>query len=98
MATLVFLVSQKGLNPINFGIGKSKSVLELLTVFEKIFKQRITKKIYSQRRMVDLSIYNAKVDKSANLLVRHAKRNLFEVCQNVLASQVYLKTLVSPQK
>jgi len=97
VAALLFLVNQKGWHPINLGNGKPISVLELLTVFETVFGQQIAK-IYSPRRMGDLPTYYAKVEKAENLLGWYAKRTLEEVCRDVLASQEYLKTLVSPQK
>lgn len=89
MASLNFLKDQAGLEVINLGTGKSISVFDLVSSFEKASNRRI-KKIIVKRRSGDLPMYFAKPDKAADVLGWKATRNLDQMCQSAWQRQINL--------
>lgn len=81
MASLDFLKLHSGMEIINLGTGKSSSVFDLISSFEKASGQKI-KKIVVERRPGDLPIYYAKVEKAFNLLNWSGRRTLDEMCKS----------------
>ena len=81
MAALDFLKDHVGLEVINLGTGKSTSVLDLVSSFEKVIDQEI-KKIIVNRRPGDLPIYYAQVNKSKDLLKWRTYRSVKDMCQS----------------
>ena len=90
MASLDFLEEHAGFEVINLGTGKPSSVFDLVTFFEKAIGKKV-KKIIVKRRIGDLPIYYARVDKASYLLGWKASRNLDQMCQSVWQWQINLK-------
>lgn len=80
-AALAYINQHQGLQSINLGTGRSYSVYELISAFEKSAKQVLPKELKA-RRSGDLPIYYAKVDKAKKLLNWHAKRDLQVMCDS----------------
>jgi UDP-glucose 4-epimerase len=66
---------------INLGTGKSISVLELVSVFEKV-SGKVIKKMIIPKRSGDLPIYYAQVKKAHNILRWQAYRTIEDMCQS----------------
>lgn len=81
MASLNFLKDRTGMEIINLGTGKLVSVLELVSVFEKVNRQ-VLKKIFTQKRHGDLPAYYASTDKARNLLSWKTSRSLETMCRS----------------
>ena len=81
MASLDFLKDHAGLEIINLGAGNSISVLEFISLFEKICQHRIERK-FCERRAGDLPKYFSAVKKATLLLGWQAKRSLDQMCKS----------------
>jgi UDP-glucose 4-epimerase len=82
LAALSYLGKEGGsYQVVNLGLGLPISVLELVSAFEKVCGQEL-KKVVTQKRPGDLSVYYAQVDKATNLLKWKAHRTLGDICQS----------------
>lgn len=81
MAALPFLETHPGLRIINLGTGKSASVLECVTAFERASGKQIPLKI-APRRDGDLPIYYAKADFAQHTLGWNADRTVADICSS----------------
>ena len=87
MAALSFL-GKEGISyqAINIGTGKPISVLEIVSEFEKVTGQEI-KKIVTKKRLGDLPVYYAQVDKAKEVLRWQTHHSLFDMCASSWAFQ-----------
>jgi len=90
MASIGFLKNHTGIEVINLGTGKSISVFDLVSSFEKASNKKIPK-VIANRRLGDLPSYYAKSYKALSLLSWCPKRSLDQSCQSVWQWQVYFK-------
>jgi UDP-glucose 4-epimerase len=73
--------TEGGYQAINLGTGRSISVLEIISAFEKVSGQEI-KKVSTKKRLGDLPIYYAQIDKAKNILKWQAHHSLFDMCES----------------
>jgi len=90
MAAVDFLRKEIGWHAINLGTGKAHSVMEVVKVFEKIIGKKISAKIV-KRRLGDMPVCYAKIEKSKSLLGWQAKRTLDEMCESAWNYQLESK-------
>jgi UDP-glucose 4-epimerase len=81
LAALDFLRKKSGFYIFNLGTGKGYSVLEVINEFEKATGIAIPYRI-GPRRLGDVAIYYAKVDKAHKDLGWRAKYNLNDMCKS----------------
>ncbi len=81
MAALNYLQTHHGWYAINLGTGIPLSVLDLVSAFEKVIKQELSKTFVS-RRPGDLPIYYAKPDRAKTLLNWTSSRTLEEMVES----------------
>jgi UDP-glucose 4-epimerase len=79
LAAIEWLAKNQGCHYFNLGSGKSNSVLELVSTFEKVSGKKIARQVVS-RREGDLPNYYAQPTKALNLLKWKTSRNLSEMC------------------
>ncbi|MBU3632854.1 UDP-glucose 4-epimerase GalE [Polynucleobacter sp. AP-Feld-500C-C5] len=90
MAAVDFLRKEIGWHAINLGTGKAHSVMEVVKALEKIIGKKISAKIV-KRRLGDMPVYYAKIEKSKSLLGWQAKRTLDEMCESAWNYQIESK-------
>ena len=83
--------SGEGFEVVNLGTGKSISVLELVTTYEKVIGRKI-KKVVSQKRLGDLPTYYAQVNKAKKILQWAAKRSVHDACKT---TQLFMITTIN---
>lgn len=71
--------AEGGYQAINLGTGRSISVLEITSAFEKVSGQEI-KKVITKKRLGDLPVYYAQIDKAKNILKWQAHLSLLDIC------------------
>jgi UDP-glucose 4-epimerase len=81
LAAIEWLTKNQGCHYFNLGSGKSNSVLELVSTFEKVSGKTIERRVVS-RREGDLPNYYAQPSKALNLLNWKTSRSLFEMCES----------------
>jgi len=79
LAALLYIDRHQGLEVINIGTGKSASVLEIVSSYEKISGKSIPLE-YVDRRPGDLGVVYASCDKANRLLSWRAHRSIQEMC------------------
>ena len=79
LAALYYLKDHSGLDFFNLGTGHAISVLDLAKQFEVAITKKINKN-FSSRRVGDLPVYYANINKSAILLNWSVKRSVKEIC------------------
>jgi UDP-glucose 4-epimerase len=86
LAALNFLSRKVGCNIFNLGTGMPVSVLELVQMYENKLGKKIARK-FGNRRVGDLAVYFAKVEKANQLLGWRASRGLAEICSSSIKWQ-----------
>ena len=81
LAALSFIKQQSGLHVYNLGTGKGSSVLDMVKAFEEVSGKSIPLKV-TTRRVGDVAICYAKVDKASLDLSWNAIRNLQQMCSS----------------
>lgn len=81
LAAIDWLMKNQGCHYFNLGSGKSNSVLELVSAFEKASGKTIARQVVS-RREGDLPNYYAQPTKALHLLNWKTSRNLAEMCES----------------
>ena len=92
LAALNYIRINLGFNIFNLGTGASKSVMDLVKIFERESEQKIPIKI-SKRRAGDLPIYFANADAAKQFLKWNARRGLNEMCSDTWRWHVYKKSI-----
>ncbi|QWD25380.1 UDP-glucose 4-epimerase GalE [Polynucleobacter paneuropaeus] len=90
LAALNYTHANRSFHAFNLGTGTSKSVMDLVDMFEGESGQKILIKI-SKRRDGDLPIYYAKADAAKKFLKWSARRSLNDVCSDTWRWQEYKK-------
>ena len=81
LAALSYLdKSESVCEAMNLGTGQAISVLELVNTFERVSGREI-KKVVTQRRVGDLPVYYAQVDKAKKVLQWSTRRSIKDVCE-----------------
>ncbi|QWD68639.1 UDP-glucose 4-epimerase GalE [Polynucleobacter sp. VK25] len=80
-AALNFLENNSGCHTINLGTGKSASVMECVSAFEKVTGISLPIN-YIERRSGDLPIYYASAELALQKLGWYARRSLEEMCES----------------
>ena len=81
LAAIKWLTKNQGCHYFNLGSGKSNSVLELVSTFEKVSGKAIARQVVS-RREGDLPNYYAQPTKALNLLNWKTTRDLSDMCES----------------
>ena len=81
LAAIEWLKKNQGCHYFNLGSGKSNSVLELVSEFEKASGKVIPRQVVS-RREGDLPSYYAQADKAFRLLNWKTSRSLSDMCES----------------
>ncbi len=88
-AALNFMKNNSKFHVFNLGLGKAISVLDLLKSFEKMTGVEVPYQ-FVQRRVGDLPVYFAKVDKAINILNWRPQKTLDEICKSTWKWQQFL--------
>jgi len=81
LAAIKWLTKNQGCHYFNLGSGKSNSVLELVSTFEKVSGKTIARQVVP-RREGDLPNYYAQPTKALNLLNWKTTRDLSDMCES----------------
>ena len=82
-AALSWIVEGTGFEVVNLGTGQPLSVYDLIKAFESVAKRKLPIRI-QERRLGDLPIYYASIDKAKSLLSWQAKKGIQEMCESSL--------------
>ena len=93
LKALSYLSHNVGWYALNLGTGKGHSVLEVIRAFEAVSGRLVSYKVVS-RRLGDVAICYAKVDKAAEVLNWVAKRSLKDMCASAWIFQSNLKKVL----